>query len=207
MIAYASLADHVTIRAVIDKLTGSERKFEVIHLRRLAADYVAGTIDFMMGSGEEGEIAAQSLLRRVTNRPRRDGADKSKEFHVDADVENNRLLLWANPVELAEVEALLVKLGEIRATGSGAGNLRVIDGGDAKETQELIERIRRAWPIGRAERIVGAGGGSPSPLDGKQRTRPPAARGPQGFVHDVAHARPVAEPGGRPGAGGVVSSG
>ncbi len=55
IIAYASLADHVTIRAVVDKLSGSERKFEVIRLRRLAADYVAGTIDFMMGSGTKKE--------------------------------------------------------------------------------------------------------------------------------------------------------
>ena len=55
IIAYAPLADHVTIRAVVDKLVGSERKFEVIRLRRLAADHVAGTIDFMLGSGAKKE--------------------------------------------------------------------------------------------------------------------------------------------------------
>ena len=50
-----------------------------------------------------------------------------------------------NPVELTAIEALLVKLGEIPAAGSGS-TVRVIDGGDAKETQELIARIRHAWP-------------------------------------------------------------
>ena len=55
-------------------------------------------------------------------------------------------MLWANPVELAEVEALLVKLGEIPAAGSGAANVRVIDGGDAKENADFIERLRRVWP-------------------------------------------------------------
>ena len=121
IVAYASLADHVTIRAVVDKLTGSERKFEVIRLRRLAADYVAGTIDFMMGSGAKKEKSRPKSFVRVRSirRSRRCG-ENAKEFRVDADVEHNRLLLWANPVELAEIEALLVKLGEIPAAGSGS---------------------------------------------------------------------------------------
>ena len=62
VIAYASLADHVIIRQLVDRLDGSGRKFEVIPLRRLAADYVAGTIDFMMGSPEEGAGDAALLL-------------------------------------------------------------------------------------------------------------------------------------------------
>jgi type II secretory pathway component GspD/PulD (secretin) len=145
LIAYASLPDHVTIRAVVDKLSGSERKFEVIHLRRLEADYVAGTIDFMMGSGgKKNDNSRSSRFFGYVDSSRREG-DTPKEFHVDADVEHNRLLLWANPVELASVEALLVKLGEIPA-GGGAGGVRVIDSGDPQETQELIEKIRRAWP-------------------------------------------------------------
>jgi len=145
IIAYASLPDHVTIRAVVDKLTGSERKFEVIHLRRLAADYVAGTIDSMMGSGAKKEKTRSSRWFSPYDSSGRDGAETSKEFRVDADVEHNRLLLWANPVECALIETLLVKLGEISAAGSGPA-VRVIDGGDVKETQELIARIRRAWP-------------------------------------------------------------
>ncbi len=145
IIAYASLADHVTIRAVVDKLAGSERKFEVIHLRRLAADYVAGTIDFMMGSGAKKEKSRSSPYFNPFDQGRQ-VAENTKEFRVDADIEHNRLLLWANPVELTSVEALLAKLGEIPASGSGSAGIRVIDSGDAKETEELLERIRRAWP-------------------------------------------------------------
>jgi type II secretory pathway component GspD/PulD (secretin) len=147
IVAYASLADHVTIRAVVDKLTGSERKFEVIHLRRLPADYVAGTIDFMMGSGGKKEKSRPSPFYYGFDSSSSERKENNKEFRVDADVENNRLLLWANPVELAEVDALLAKLGETPAGGgSGSGNVRVIDGGNVKETQDLVERIRRAWP-------------------------------------------------------------
>ena len=50
-------------------------------------------------------------------------ADKEKstnEFRVEADVDHNRLLLWANEVELGEVENLLVKLGEIPPRAAGA---------------------------------------------------------------------------------------
>ena len=53
IVAYATLADHVTIRSLIDKLDGSGRRFYVIKLRRLRADYVAGTIEFMMGGKED----------------------------------------------------------------------------------------------------------------------------------------------------------
>ena len=53
IIAYATLADHVTIQALIDKLDGTGRRFEVIRLRRLDAEYVAGTIQHMFLGGEE----------------------------------------------------------------------------------------------------------------------------------------------------------
>ena len=143
IIAYAPLADHVTIRALVDKLTGSDRKFEVIRLRRLAADYVAGTIQFMLGTAPKKEQQRRPWY--YGDSPQEEKT-KTGEFRVDADVEHNRLLLWANPVELAEVEALLVKLGEVPASGSGAANVRVIEGGDAKENADFIERLKRVWP-------------------------------------------------------------
>ena len=76
-------------------------------------------------------------------------SDKDKstnEFRVEADVDHNRLLLWANEVELGEVENLLVKLGEIPPKGSRRDTVRVIDARDSKEGEELLERIRQAWP-------------------------------------------------------------
>jgi hypothetical protein len=96
IIAYAPLADHVTIRALVDKLTGSGRRFEVIRLHRLAADYVAGTIDFMLGGGKKDRRRSPYVSYYD---PRQNEA-KNREFRVDADVEHNRLLLWANLVVL-----------------------------------------------------------------------------------------------------------
>ncbi len=125
IIAYATLADHVTIRALVDKLDGSGREFWVRNLRHLEADYVAGTIQHMIFGGEEEQ--------------------KSDRFRVDADVENNRLLLWANKVELEEVDKFLVKLGETPPGSGSPETLRVLDIYSEEEAAELIRRLRGNW--------------------------------------------------------------
>lgn len=147
IIAYASLADHVTIRAVVGKLSGSERSFAVRKLRRRPADQVAGTIAFMMGvepkkKKKERRNSWYFDYEQSSSEP----AERPSEFRVDADLEHNQLFLMANDVELAEVDNLLVKLGEIPAKGAGAENVRVIDSGSLQETMELLERLRREWP-------------------------------------------------------------
>ncbi len=144
IIAYASLADHMTIRTVIDKLDGSGRRFEVIRLRRLAADYVAGTIEFMMGQQEQPQEQRPRFFGFFGFRREPEEEQERDQFRVDADVENNRLLLWTNDIELEEVRNLLVKLGEIPADGE-LDRVRVIDL-DPEEAAELLERVRKTWP-------------------------------------------------------------
>jgi hypothetical protein len=147
IIATASLVDHVMIRAIVDKLSGSERKFDVKPLRRLPADFVANTIMFMMGVEPKKKEQRQSPFSYFGGMPSNQNAnERPNEFRVDADVEHNRLLLWANEVEMGEVENLLVKLGEIPPKGGSGDTMRVIDSGDPQETKELIERIRQMWP-------------------------------------------------------------
>ncbi|MGW8256859.1 MAG: secretin N-terminal domain-containing protein [Thermoguttaceae bacterium] len=147
IIAYATLADHVIINAIVQKLSGSERSFEVIPLRHLEADYVAGTIEFMMTGSQEksSEQNNRNYRRRWWMGNQNQTDQKPDQFRVDADVEHNRLLLWANEVEMAEVDNLLVKLGEIPPKGSRRNTMRVIDTNNIKEGKELIEKIRRAW--------------------------------------------------------------
>jgi type II secretory pathway component GspD/PulD (secretin) len=146
IVAYAPLADQVVIRTVVEKLSGSERKFEMFPLRRLRADEVAGTVAFMMGFEPKKKKERVNPWYYGYSSERESTAERPNEFRVDADVEHNRLLLWANDIELNEVRNLLVKLGEIPAKGSRAESLRVIDGGRRQETEELLERIRRTWP-------------------------------------------------------------
>lgn len=149
LIAYATPADQITIEALISKLDGTGRQFKVIRLRRLQADYVAGSIQFMMGSEEEED---DSSSRRgyysfySYGRQQEDTKSKDK-FRVDADVVNNRLLLWANDVELEAVENLLVQLGEIPSGGdSQRGRLRTLELGSSQSAQELIKKLKEVWP-------------------------------------------------------------
>lgn len=149
VVVYGSLADHVTVRMLVSKLDGSGRRFDVIKLRRLEADYVAGTIRFMMG-GEEEEESASSRYRSIYYySPYGMGNDssdsKSDEFRVDADVENNRLLLYANDIEMDEIRNLLVKLGEIRSPDDPGGTIRTVDVAPS-EADALLNRLRQAWP-------------------------------------------------------------
>lgn len=144
IIAYASLADHVTIKALIDRLDGSGRRFEVITLRRLPADYVAGTINFMM-TGEEAQNESRNRWN-PWDRSRRSNDAGNNKFRVDADVENNRLLLWANDIEIDEVRNLLVKLGELPDEQSGGDRMRVIEVVSPEEADRILEELQRQWP-------------------------------------------------------------
>ncbi|MFH1267788.1 MAG: secretin N-terminal domain-containing protein, partial [Planctomycetota bacterium] len=152
VIAYAPEADHQKIRALIDELDGSGRQFHVVPLRRLEADYVAGTIAFMMAGKEEQNQSGHSRTyvykEYYGGGPSRgDGKEKKPdEFRVDADVEYNRLLLWANEIELEEVMNLLVKLGEIPPEGGDPSTMRVLDVLPGPERARLLERIQRIWP-------------------------------------------------------------
>ncbi|MCA9121137.1 MAG: hypothetical protein H6822_17405 [Planctomycetaceae bacterium] len=146
IVAYASLVDHATIQQLISNLDGSGRQFEVIQLRRLAADYVAGTIEFMMvGEKKEQEQPRYfSYYSSRYNNEQETGDDD--EFRVDADVENNMLLLWANEIEIESVRKLLVKLGEIPPEGGRTSKMRVLNVIPPEEAAQFLERLRQAWP-------------------------------------------------------------
>lgn len=149
IIAYASLADHMTIRMLVQKLDGNGRRFEVIRLRRLGADVVANTIQVMFG-GEEKKPAQQRNPFYYDFQPFGMGGNKSdsddpRKFKVEADTEYNRLLLWADELELAEVRKLLVKLGEIPPEGGDSRTTRVLDV-QGEEAQEFLRRLKQSWP-------------------------------------------------------------
>lgn len=178
IIANAPLADHVMIRALVERLDGSGRRFEVIKLRRLSAEYVAGSIEFLFGGPKKDES---------NNRRNRyyfydyygNNNDEEKEkdsFQVEADVRNNRLLLRANDVELEEVRHLLVKLGEIDPDGVVRDNTRKVRIPAGKESEDLLRRLRQMWPsIGPNPLLI-----DPSAAPAQESTTPseeqPAAR-------------------------------
>ncbi len=148
IVVYAPLADHLIIRQLIQKLDRTGRTFEVVKLSRLEADQVAGTVEFMINGGEKNDQQQRrpyyyGFGYYMQNQDEQKSSDK---FRVDADVENNQLILWANPVELEEVYKLLAKLGEAPTRGANTSTVRVLNLEPGEDTAKALERLRRAWP-------------------------------------------------------------
>lgn len=198
IIASAPLADHVTIRALVEKIDGSGRRFEVIQLKRLDAEYVAGSIEFLVRGNQENKTqrSRYSYYDYFGGGGGRGDSEQKDgdKFQVEADTENNRLLLRVNTIELEEIRQLLVKLGEISEHERSDDTLRVIPAAPGDETERLLERIRRLWPsvgpnplqIDPAEPLKGQPAGSPTepaakspaktPQDGQPTTFEPAGQ-------------------------------
>jgi type II secretory pathway component GspD/PulD (secretin) len=193
--AYATREDHTKIQSVLDKLDSSGRGLRVVWLsRRTPADRVAGTIRALM-IGDEDQQEQSSRRSRFSfygfsgnNEP----TDDSK-FRIQADIENNRLLMWANDAEYDEVTSLLEKLGVISSPNSGnPSQVRVLDARTPEETARLLEQLQRAW--GGKNRLEIQGPLTPPPQsppaekqpadeepsagEDKLTSRPPIPRGP-----------------------------
>ena len=111
IIVSGPLVDHVTVKSLIDKLDGSARQFDVITLRKLDADYVAGSIEFLM-RGPNKDNNRPRYIYDFGGGGNRQADAKDPGFQVEPDIKNNRLLLRANPIEMEEIRPLMVKLGE-----------------------------------------------------------------------------------------------
>jgi type II secretory pathway component GspD/PulD (secretin) len=149
IIAYASPADHFTIRSTIEKLDSSARHVEVIPLRRLAADEVAGTIQNLMGNVSERQGSRSDYMDYMYGGysfgRRGRGAESEDQFRIEADVANNRLLVRANDVELEEVVSILVKLGEMPREAAGSGMTRVLNVIPGEHAAEFYQQLQRSW--------------------------------------------------------------
>ncbi len=142
IIAYASLGDQLLIQQTIDRLDGSARDVEVIQLRRLRAEDVAGTIKFLMGKEESKEDNRNRYYDPWGSSQKKETTDG---FRVGANTQDNQILLWATDVEIKEVNKLLMKLGELPPEGGNKSRVRVIDASRSQETKEYLQRLQEAW--------------------------------------------------------------
>ncbi|HXT60602.1 MAG TPA: secretin N-terminal domain-containing protein, partial [Pirellulales bacterium] len=170
IIAYAPLADQMLIRTLVEMLDGKGRRFEVIQLRTLGAEFVAGSIQTLLAAPEKSDDSRRRSYDGGSGQQ-----DEPDRFQVEADTEHNRLLLRATEAELAEVRSLLVKLGEIPSGERNASTVRMIPAPSGAETDRLLERIERLWPA------LG-----PNPLEVEPAEDKPAHDGPP-----AASARPA----------------
>jgi type II secretory pathway component GspD/PulD (secretin) len=157
LFAIANEADHAKINSLIDQFDGTGRQFEVIWLRRLPALAVAQTVfNLMGGQTEEDEDNNRDRYWSPWDyRGREEDKEKPvKGFGVDADIENNRLLLWANDAEMERVRDLLVKLGELPGGQQDSRPVRFIQPEDEKSTDELLKQIREAWSAAGGNELI-----------------------------------------------------
>ncbi len=149
LILYGNLSDHLTVTTLIQRLDGSNRSFEVIQLRRVQADAVAGTIQYLMGAEDKDSSrnSGRSMYSYFYNPPSRDSENEDKRpFKVDADVDANRLLVWANESELQEIRQLLTKMGEVFPGEGQAETRRTFEVDSDAEAERILERLRQVWP-------------------------------------------------------------
>ena len=147
--AYATEADHKKIEQMISKLDESGREIHVIWLRKLPARNVAGTLTSLL-VGNEDEKKNDRNSRRFGFSFYDMMRQQQKEdvgFKAMADVENNRLIIWANEEEFAEVKKMLAQLGETPDIDHSAPTkVRVLEARTPEETAELLERLKAAYP-------------------------------------------------------------
>jgi type II secretory pathway component GspD/PulD (secretin) len=163
VVAYANVRDHAAISDLVKNLDGSDRKLKVIQLHGLDASLVAGTLRGLLVGDDQTKTENNSNSsdfgpfgfgpRRgrgfgwsgPTPTATKEEASSGK-FRVDADAVNNRLILWANKIELEQVEACLTELGEISPRERGRESIRFLDLGNSGEEQRFLERLRLVWP-------------------------------------------------------------
>ncbi|MFG0263167.1 MAG: secretin N-terminal domain-containing protein, partial [Novipirellula sp. JB048] len=146
LIVSGSAADRFIIISLIERLDGSGRSFHVLQLRRLDAGEVAESISFLMGQKKEED--SSSSRRRYSYfgfRQPQDEEKKKDEFRVAANHRYRQVLLWANAIEMEQVQSLLIKLGELPPPGGSDRTFRVIDAAANPETHEYLQRLEKQW--------------------------------------------------------------
>ena len=149
VIVSGSKVDHLILSELLEKIDGTSREFHVIPLRKLDAEYVAGSIKLMMGENEEkkNNLNPSYYYNRYGSSSSSSRSKKSDDkFTIDADVEYNRLLLRCTTFELEQVQDLLIKLGELPRPGGNPLRRRVFEAGDLEDSMLLIERLQKVWP-------------------------------------------------------------
>ena len=140
LVALARPEQHRTIRATIDQMQQDRREVEVIRLRLVDPQLAMMSIEKLFGP-VEGEESVDP------NAPR-----------VDADLTHRSLLVRGSSAQVAEIRALLAKMGEggtdggDRSLGSGRGNLRMLPV-DAATARRALDQMNNLWPAVRKNTI------------------------------------------------------
>lgn len=165
LFARAPKRDHDKIRRLIGQLDGARDRVEVFYLRKHPADAVAGTVLALIGEVEEKDGDNNNRPYWYYGFNQQEEEEPQPKLRVDADVENNRLIVRGNDQQIEQVRTLLEKIGEIvprpgSKSGEQASPVVVLDPMDPEATAALLEKVRTLWPS--------VGGGTALKIDSSQ---------------------------------------
>jgi type II secretory pathway component GspD/PulD (secretin) len=153
VIAYATPKDQKVIGALVKNLDNSERNLKVIPLRKLDADLVAGTIRMLMVGDDKNKTDNNSGGGRryggwfsAMAASSNNEEQSTSKFRVEADIVENRLLVFADATELEKVYKCLAEMGEVPKRERGVEMMRVLDVGAGNDEKVLLERLKQVWP-------------------------------------------------------------
>ena len=131
IIAFATPEDHLTISQLIESYRAEKRSASVIPLRNVAPGYAVKAIQLILKSPE-----------RPSQTP---GVPSDGKFQIEADPDNDRLLLWATSDELKEVRDFLTNLGEtFEAKPEEKAQMHVVSVA-ASDISEVTKRLQEVW--------------------------------------------------------------
>ncbi|WP_425397929.1 secretin N-terminal domain-containing protein [Aeoliella sp.] len=214
LFARATEADHEKIAQMIEQLDEAGMETMVFTLRKHPADAVAGTLRTMFAPKKE-EKDNNNRYRGWDpwgyNPYEQNQDEPPTDVRVDADIENNRLIVRATPEQLQEVRDFLLKIGEPLDEPDKGDRIRVVDALPPEETAQLLQELRRLWPqAGKNQLLIEgpagvelrppAAGPNESTVPTDRETRTEAADGKvfQFAVESAPQATPESEPNNEP---------
>jgi type II secretory pathway component GspD/PulD (secretin) len=161
LIALGRPAEHATIKATLAQLQREAKRVDVIPLRRVDPETAKAAINKLFGGS---------------------GDDKHKNAPiVDADSATGQLILRGTENQLAQIRALLEKMGELTAgadpTATGQGNVRVLPFA-GRPAREALEQVQLLWPTMRKNQIRVVTPSATIPLLRPSQPRPDALPDP-----------------------------
>lgn len=146
LIVYATPREHDRLKSVLQQLQSEGLRVEVIPLRVLDAASTVTLIRALLGQKEKEPT--RSRFPFFFDRDAERGQTTSSGPAIEADSEQNRLLVRGTESQILEIRELLSKLGESGLARGDRGlepsRYRVIPIGE-QDPRELAETIQRLW--------------------------------------------------------------
>ncbi|MFO0944697.1 MAG: secretin N-terminal domain-containing protein [Planctomycetota bacterium] len=146
LIVYATPREHDRLKTVLQQLQSEGLRVEVIQLRTLEAASTVTLIKALLGQKEKDDSRPRFpfFFDRDAERDQNTNAGPA----IEADAEQNRLLVRGTESQILEIRDLLSKLGESGLARNDKGlepsRYRVIPIGE-QDPRELAETIQRLW--------------------------------------------------------------